>query len=177
MRTILEYVKSFDFEYLETYSFQRGSLMSEYKASIDKEIKELKVQLENPHFGHLKRLARLAELERIKNRKLLLFDENGELHPTGKRISTQRKWEVGAKKIMEIMAVETALTAVTSCVPTYRDAIVFLDDRSNIKSVLNICFECQFMQTNQNEMIIAGDETYLNLKALLIELGHPILSD
>lgn len=67
-----------------------------------------------------------------------------------------------------------AQTAWAGCVPTYRDALVFCDAQGQQLRVLNICFACYVMQTDDGTGVEADIDTYEKLRTFLIQLGHPI---
>ena len=63
------------------------------------------------------------------------------------------------------------------CPPVYRDALAFYNEADQLVSVLNICFECRFMQTDQHVPVEADMATYDFLRAFLLQLGHPLEAD
>ena len=60
------------------------------------------------------------------------------------------------------------------CPPIYRDALAFYNEADKLVSVLNICFECRFMETDRKEHVEADMATYDFLREFLIQAGHQI---
>ena len=61
--------------------------------------------------------------------------------------------------------------------PVFRDALVFHDAAGNIGSVLNICFQCAYLQNEQGGYVDADAAVFARLQTLLRRLGHPVADD
>lgn len=61
------------------------------------------------------------------------------------------------------------------CGPVYRDALAFYDEQDRLVSVLNVCFNCEYMMTDTGCAIQADAATYEALSSYLTHLGHPIV--
>jgi hypothetical protein len=143
------YLDKLDYEFIETYSFKRGT--------------KLDLQLIKEGF--------------ILNGTSLILDKSGRLDVTAEKIATIKKGTDENEKIISI--VNKSLNDIPSwmCAPFYRDALFFFTVDNQIVDTLNICFECSYMQDMRGNFIDADQKTYDELQLLLKSLGHIIQKD
>lgn len=143
------YLDKLDYEFIETYSFRRGT--------------KLELELIKEGFS--------------LNGTSLILDKSGQLDVTAEKIATIKKGTNENEKIVSIA--NQPLTDIPSwmCAPFYRDAIFFLTDDDEIIDTLNICFECSYMQDIRGNFIDADQKMYDELQLLLKSLGHNIQKD
>jgi hypothetical protein len=60
------------------------------------------------------------------------------------------------------------------CAPIYRDAILFYNSNNELVDGLNICFECDQIETIKGEHISVDFKVFKYLKIFLLELGHKV---
>ncbi len=174
---ISEYIKSIEYEYIETYSLLRGEKNDQFYENVKKEIKELEILIKEPKFGWNKQIEKLAELNKYVIKTQYIFDNNYSFHPTAERKSTIKRNDSENLLLQTILFVEEDLTDdfETSCIPTYRDALVFFDNNNKMISSLNICFECKRMTNDKEELIQAHNKKYNYLSNFLKGQGHNII--
>ncbi|OCX50369.1 hypothetical protein BEL04_21525 [Mucilaginibacter sp. PPCGB 2223] len=166
-----EYIRQLEFDYLETYSFQRGEVFelelennrARFRALNDSQNK--RTPDEEMEFRAL--LSRPVSAE-------LLIDDNEQMHLTAVKTGSFPKLSREATMITNILKMEALNVPAWMCAPMYRDAIVFYDANGKRASVLNICFSCEYMATGKSHLINADSNVYSQLKNLLINIGHAI---
>jgi hypothetical protein len=166
----IEYINNLSFDYIETYSFQRGA---EY---------EKKLQLDEAEYNQLKVKRYLSKAEGIRFSELrallgytqYLLNEKGALHPSCKKTNTFQQGDPMVERLKNILKTEIRDIPNWLCAPTYRDAVVFYKNPGDIVSVLNVCLSCQFIETAKFNHIHAGYETYDLLKRFFLDIGHEV---
>jgi hypothetical protein len=143
-----DYIKSIDFEYIETYSFQQDAYYSETTRNTGG------ISWADQH----------------------ITDLNGQLNDSSKKISSFQRTDQDMIKLNHILKTDVVNLPSWMCLPIYRDAIVFYNKNGEIISALNICFECSYMQDDKSININADECTYDLLKTFLISKGHKIRS-
>lgn len=141
-----EYIKSIDFEYIETYSFQQEAYYSETSRDT-------------------------GEMSWHKQR---ITDPDKKLNLSSMKISSFQCNDADVLTLVHILEIDVVNLPSWMCVPIYRDAIVFYDKKKEMVSALNICFECSYMETDKQININADERTYELLKSLLNSKGHHI---
>jgi hypothetical protein len=141
-----DYIKSIDFEYVETYSFQQNAYYSETTRDT-------------------------GELSWGDQR---IIDPNGQLNDSSKKISSFQGTDQDMIKLNHILEIDVINLPSWMCLPIYRDAIVFYNKIGEIVSALNVCFECSYMENDKGININADESTYGLLKSFLISKGHKI---
>lgn len=111
----------------------------------------------------------------FRNNEILAVRNDGKLHSTTTEKSTLQHDEELADYVFQVYDHFKLNEPVFSrCLPVYRDAIVFFDDKHNIVRIIHICFECaNIKDENDNNYFIAMNGYYY-LKDFLVKLGHPI---
>jgi hypothetical protein len=119
----------------------------------------------------------LAELEqqlRIGVHHRRLTNEQMVIDSTADQIALIKSSSLEAKQVNALFRALPGEVVYAGCLPTYRDALAFYDEQGHLLRVLNICFGCLYMQTNDGVSVEADIHTYDKLRKLLITLGHPI---
>ncbi|WP_316843141.1 hypothetical protein [Pedobacter psychrodurus] len=141
-----EYIKSIDFEYIETYSFQQDTYYSETNRNTDK----------------------------ISWHDQRITDQDKKLNSSSRKISLFQRADAELLTLIRILEIDIVNLPSWMCAPVYRDAIIFYNKDHEIISALNICFECLYMENNTGINIDADERTYDLLKTFLISKGHNI---
>lgn len=143
-----DYIKNIDFEYVETYSFQQQAYYSDT----------------NRNTGAISWYdSRITDLK-------------GNLNSSSEKISLFKRTSLDMIKLNHILETEVTNLPSWMCLPIYRDAIVFYNKAGEIVSVLNICFECSYIENDKGINIDADESTYGLLKSFLTSKGHKIRS-
>lgn len=140
------YIKSFDFNYAETYSFQQEAYYSETNRNT-------------------------GEISWTDQR---IIDLDKKLNNSSQRISSFQRNDADALTLISILEIDIVNLPLWLCAPIYRDAIIFYNEKKEIISALNICFECCYMETDKHINIDADETTYELLKSFLNSKGHHI---
>jgi hypothetical protein len=143
------YFDKLDYEFIETYSFKRGS----------------KLELE------------LGKKDFNLNGASYIMNTNGQFDATADKIATVRKGTNENEEINRIVSLPLTEVPSWMCAPFYRDALIFRTEDNQLIDTLNICFECSYMQDNQGNFIDADQKMYDELQSLLKSLGHNIQKD
>jgi hypothetical protein len=154
-----------DFHYLLTYSFNRGVKLAAL-------LEHTKQALRTARFMQQPKLQR--QLESLTRGNYLLTEGLSAVHSTATQIAQLSRDSVEAQRIASAFGSSTDPLFYSGCGPVYRDALAFYGPQYELLSVLNICFECQYMKTEAGILVEADDATYSLLRQLLEQLGHPI---
>ena len=156
------------FSYLVTYSFQRGPELAALKMQLAQELETAR---------YMRRAAVQQQIDSLESYSKTLTQGLGAIDPTA---------TVGARMAADSAEVQQLAHAVqrtgqqeffAMCPPIYRDALAFYNEADKLVSVLNICFECRFMLTNQQVHVEADMATYDALRTFLLQAGHPLEAD
>lgn len=161
-----DYINAFDFDYMETYSFNR------FNPQQAAEYNELSKRREQGGIPTAER-KRWEELETQYNGFDLLVNSKGAFHPSAVKLATFQVNDPLAIRFKQILQMEAFLWSPTLCAPYYRDAVVFYDASNKVVSVLNICLSCLYM-TDGNQFLKADFEVYDLVKKFFLENGHQI---
>ena len=169
-----DYINNLEFEYFETYSFQRGHEFEEKKKALTLEYIEL-TKLEKTKIGRTAiEDARLAELTAEINGQQKMIIENGQFHYTSQKMNSFRSTDTETDRLKNILRSEIVHIPAWLCAPFYRDAIVFYNLHGEIVSALNICLSCEYMQIGSFHFINADGKNYKLLSGFFKEIGHKI---
>jgi len=125
----------------------------------------------------MRRAAIQRQIESLESYSRTLTQGLGTIDPTA---------TVGARLAADSPAVQRLAHAVqrasqqeffAMCPPIYRDALAFYNEADELVRVLNICFECHFMLSDQQAHVEADLATYDALRTFLLQAGHPIETD
>lgn len=168
MKTSAEYITGFDFTYFRTYSFQR--------TEAHKELDQLM---------ELRKNGALAKEDRTRydvlNDQLLgnryketILDEDQRLNPTATMIREVRRTDEQCATLLQHLKTEIEEELLWLCSPIYRDAILFYNAQDELVEGINICLECDRIETIRKEHITTDFKTFKYLKQFLLQLGHDI---
>lgn len=171
-----DYIKGLPFDYIETYSFQRGD---EYQAAMQvlkPERNRLKMRKQKQNNLTDTDEIRLSELDALLGVTQYLIDDTGRFHFSRQRTNTFQHDNEITKLLRNILL--TKITDVNNwmCTPIYRDAIVFYKSSGEIISALNICLSCEAMAIGSSSQVVADSSTYEMLRKFFKEIGHPVES-
>jgi hypothetical protein len=171
-KTSSDYINELQFDYIETYSLQRGK---EFNDELEISRTEY-IRLQNQQ--DKRALNPIEENELFKLTQLgdtrYIVDASGKFHSSCKKTQTFRRTEPETERLITILKTEAINIPAWMCAPMYRDAVVFYDDSGSIVSTLNICFSCEYMAIKAFCEINADAKTYWLLKQFFIDLGHDI---
>ncbi|SHG89088.1 hypothetical protein [Flavobacterium defluvii] len=173
-KSSIDFITDLCFEYIETYSFQRGEEfeknnqlnLSEYETLQRRKLR--KNDLTSPQ--ELK----LNELKKLVGFTQYILNEEGEFHFSSKKINSFKSTDKEAINLKNILKTEINEIPDWLCAPKYRDAVVFYDKNNKIITSLNICLSCQYMETEMFNHINGDKLTYDLLKQFFIEIGHDV---
>ncbi len=171
-KTSADFIKGLDFNYVETYSFQRGIEWENYLKSARGEQQALNSR--KAKRGITKEQEEKYELLTKLTNTQFLIDSNGNFHSSSEKIRTLKRNDSELERLITILEIEAKDAPAWMCGPVYRDAVVFYDNNDRIISTLNICFSCQHMSTKMFAEINADIKVYDLLRNLFLELGHKI---
>lgn len=176
--TVAEFWRQQDFAYLETYSFNRGPASVEEYERLNQEIAAIKEALASGRpmlRSRVSRQLRDLEEEMVSNKPgIALPDPAVSSSSTTQKIATLTYASPAFNQLSAVMSKASRQEALSNCIPIYRDAVVFCSEQCQQVRVLNVCFECLNMVTDNKQIVEANFATYEALRAFLIKLGHPI---
>lgn len=170
----IDYINSLTFDYVETYSFQRGTDFEKNLKLISPEYDRLEVRKERRNNLTQKEEERLLELKELLGYTQYLINDKQQFHSSSKKINTFQFTDPIVTRLTTILRTEIRDIPQWMCAPTYRDAVVFYDKNDKIISTLNICLSCQYMETKMFKHIDGDYETYDLLKRFFIDIGHDV---
>ncbi|RYU75620.1 hypothetical protein [Hymenobacter persicinus] len=164
------------FSYIQTYSFNRGPKLAAFNQAAKQRFSAVRQELLTAPSA---RLPAMRENLRCLERgwdltSLLLTEGENAYHITASPVAIITADSLDAERLAAILATPVCHQFDWMCGPVYRDALAFYDAQGRLRAVLNICFGCDKMLTDQQQEIAADSSTYQRLKQLLIELGHVI---
>ncbi len=169
-----DYINNLKFNYLETWSFQRGQEFDERRKASLLEYNELNRRKQGIDASNAIDKARLTTFIEGLNCQQKLIVENGRFHPKSQKINTFISTEPEAERLRSILRTEIFDVPIWMCAPFYRDAIVFYNGNNEIVSTLNVCLSCEYMQTDSFHFINADAKTYKLLYDFFREIGHMV---
>lgn len=172
-----DYVNSLTFDYIETYSFQRGGDYQVRLNVILAELEALKTRSENQTLtsGETERHIHLSNVYHKVGSYII--DENGQFHQSAIKTTTFKRQTPEVDRLITILNIPAVNIPYWMCSPVYRDAVVFYDKDSNIISALNVCLGCEYMAIQPSEEINTDAETYTLIQQFFIGLGHQVQDD
>jgi hypothetical protein len=103
-----------------------------------------------------------------------LTDGNGVFHASAVSIKKLQATSDEVLWLCKILETPVKDAIYWMCRPVYRDAIVFYNEEDKIVSILNVCLECSFMQTEHQEIIEGDYSMYPRLKEFFKSIGHEV---
>lgn len=171
-KTSSDYINELQFDYIETYSFQRGKEFNDNLEIHRAEYIRLQNQKKKQELNLVEEDALLSLMRQYDTKYLV--DASGNFHSSCKKTHTFKRTEREAERLITILKTEAIDIPAWMCAPMYRDAVVFYDGNGSIVSTLNICFSCEYMASKAFCEINADVKTYALLKQFFIDLGHDI---
>lgn len=162
------------FDYVETYSFQRGTEFEESNKTNRLEYEKLKVRKDKRNDLTVLGEKRFLELKELYGFTQYLINDKRQFHPFSTKTHTFRSTDTQIDRLKNILRTEIKDVPAWMCTPMYRDAIVFYDKSNRIVSTLNICLSCEYMETKMFSHINGDNKTYDLLRQYFIDLGHKI---
>ena len=163
------FIESVQFEYFETYSFQRKGDLAIYHTLL-KKYKDDDL-LSDEEKTELKKL-RSSNLYSTDNN--FIFVDKGELNASAELIYTSDKLSNSNEELIEILRIPFIDYDAWMCPPIYRDAILFYDANNKLIGGINICFECCSVIDLNKKEILTDRYVYNKLKDFLQSVGHKI---
>jgi hypothetical protein len=170
----VDFINSLTFDYIETYSFQRGLEFEENKKLMKVEYDRLKVRKEARNNLSPAEEMRFLELNGLVGFTQYLLNAEGKFHPSSKKTNTFKNRDKNIERIKNILQTEITEVPRWLCAPEYRDALVFYGKNNKIITTLNICLSCQYMETKMFSHIDGDYKTYDLLKRFFIDIGHEV---
>ena len=172
--TSSDFIDNLTFDYAETYSLQRGLDYEENLKQIKPDYDQLRIRKEHENDLTPTEEVRFSKLNELLGFTQYLINDKGEFHPSSKKTNTFTINDPIISRLTTILRTEAKEIPAWLCAPLYRDAIVFYNNQKKIISYLNICLDCQYMETKKFSHVKADYVTYDLLKRFFIDIGHDI---
>lgn len=173
--TSIDYINSLDFDYIETFSFQRGEDYSRKARQLKSyRLNQLQAKKSSNLILTEEEESSYNELSYLLSPAQSLSRKDGSFHPSAELISTFEKSDPMVSKLISILQTEVVDVPYWMCAPVYRDALVFYKNPGKIVSILNVCLSCDHMETQIHGNLDADSMTYQKLKEFFISIGHPV---
>ena len=169
-----DFINDLTFDYVETYSFQRGQDFEDNKKINQVEYDRLKTRRDKHQILSTEEEENLANLGGLLGYTQYLINDKGQFHPSSKRTNTFLNGDPAIDRIKSILQTKINDIPRWLCAPIYRDALVFYNSDNEIVSVLNVCLSCQYMETKMFNHINGDYETYDLVKRFFIDIGHEV---
>jgi hypothetical protein len=168
----VDFINNLAFDYIETYSFQRGEAFEESRKKNREEFDELNSKkTENTLAAEEeKRFEYLLSLGKTQ----YLINEQGNFHWSAQKTNTFSAAHSIIDKLKAILLIEPQEVIMRLCAPMYRDAIVFYSKGHTIVKTLNVCLSCNYIETTMFNHINADEKVYDLLKDFFIGIGHKV---
>jgi hypothetical protein len=169
-----DFIDNLTFDYVDTYSFQRGIDYDENLKKIRQEYDNLKISKQKQTNLTPIQEERLNELNELLGFTQYLLTADGQFHPSSKKLNTFKLDDPIIDRLKLILKTEIINIPGWMCAPHYRDAIVFYDKNNKIITNLNVCLSCQYMETSRFNHVNGDFKTYDLLKKFFIDIGHDV---
>lgn len=154
------YITGIHFEYFRTYSFQRTGTQQT-------------IGQEEPGTNQIRQSNLPGNPNPYTQR---ISGQGGNLNPTAVMIREIQKSDQACSSLIRYLKTEIEEELLFLCAPVYRDAILFYNAGHELVAGINICFECDRIESIYGAHISTDFKTFKYLKQLLLQLGHPIES-
>jgi hypothetical protein len=168
------FINNLNFDYVETYSFQRGKDFEEKREMEFKEYSNLKVRNEKKDNLTTIEKERLNELNKFFGFTQYLLDSEKKFHPSSKMLNKFKSDDPIVEHLKNILKTEVINVPTWQCAPVYRDALVFYNQNLEIITTLNICLSCEYMETSMFNYIETDAKAYDLLRNFFKDIGHEI---
>ena len=169
-----EFINNLKFDYVETYSFQRGKEYELKQKKFDKEYNKLELRKSEFNDLTIEEEQKFISLKKLCGSVQYLIDDDNQFHYSSEKTNTFVSTDSKIELLKNILRTEVKDIPAWMCSPMYRDAFVFYDIEDNIVSVLNVCLSCQYMETTKFNHINGDSKTYDLLKKFFIDIGHKV---
>ncbi|MDI9862334.1 hypothetical protein [Flectobacillus roseus] len=169
-----DFINNLAFDYVETYSFQRGSEYELQEKIFVEEYDKLKSRKSKQNDLTIEEEKRLSFLDKLCGSTQYLLDNSNQFHYSAKKTNTFSSTNSNVELLKDILRTEINDVPAWMCAPIYRDGFVFYDNQDKIVSVLNVCLSCQYMETTKFNHINGDYITYDLLKRFFIDIGHDV---
>jgi hypothetical protein len=169
-----DFINDLTFDYVETYSFQRGPEYELQQEKFDREYDKLKSRKSKPNDLTIEDEERFLVLDKLCGFTQYLLGDTNQFHYSSKKTNTFSSTDEKIELLKTILKTEINDIPSWMCAPMYRDAFVFYDNKDNIVSALNVCLSCQYMETTKFNHINGDYKTYDLLKRFFIDIGHEV---
>lgn len=172
----VDYIRGLAFDYVETYSFQRGAAYAEEMKSQNQKYESLQRRKAKKNDLSEEGEQKLETLKSLLDYTQFLINADDVFHSSSRKMNTFCHSDPQIAVLKEILETEVIHVPMFMCAPVYRDAIVFYDVSGNILSVLHICLSCDQMALAMYEHVNADEKTYGLLRQFLLDIGHDVES-
>jgi hypothetical protein len=169
-----DFINDLTFDYVETYSFQRGEGYELQQKIFEKKYDKLKSRKSKVNDLTIQEEEEFIKLDKLCGFTQYLIDDNNQFHYSSKKTNTFTSTDSKVELLKTILNTKIKEIPLWMCAPMYRDAFVFYDNRDNIVSVLNVCLSCEYMETTKFNHIKGDYKTYELLKSFFIDIGHEV---
>jgi len=169
-----DFINDLTFDYVETYSFQRGKEYELQQNKFENEYNNLKSRKSKLNDLTIEDEHKFITLDNLCGFTQYLINDDNQFHYSSTKTNTFISIDPKIELLKSILKTEIKDIPSFMCAPMYRDAFVFYDNGHNIVSVLNVCLSCQYMETTKFNHINGDYITYDLLKRFFIDIGHKI---
>jgi hypothetical protein len=169
-----DFINDLTFDYVETYSFQRGAEYELQQKMFEQEYEKLKSRKSRLNDLTIAEEDEFITLEKRCGFTQYLINEENQFHYSSTKTNTFTSLDSKTELLKIILRTEIKDIPSWLCAPMYRDAFVFYDSKGNIISALNVCLSCQYMETTKFNHINGDYKTYDLLKRFFIDIGHKV---
>jgi len=169
-----DFINDLIFDYVDTYSFQRGTEYELQQKMFDKEYDNLKSRKSKLNDLTIEEEDKFITLDKICGFTQYLIDDENQFHYSSTKTNTFTSTDSKTELLKTILRTEIKDIPSWMCAPMYRDAFVFYNNGDKIVSVLNVCLSCQYMETTKFNHINGDYKTYDLLKRFFIDIGHEV---
>ncbi|MCC3160356.1 hypothetical protein LJ737_24180 [Hymenobacter sp. 15J16-1T3B] len=164
------------FEYVTTYSFNRGPKLQRLtrtaaalRQSLQQELRTARFMGQRALRQHLQELAQFGQRQDVP-----LTTADGCFDITASLIARVNRTDEALGLLRAVIMTPVGESLAAGCRPIFRDALVFHDAAGRIVETLNICLQCRYLQNQAGEFVEADPAVYDQLRRVLTALGHPI---
>lgn len=125
----IDFINNLNYDFIETYSFQRGAAFETERKNNLFEFENLKIKKETAGRLSTSEEDRLSFLDGLLNVTQYLINDKGQFHPSSKKVNTFSAGNANAIRIKNILLTEIKDVPQWLCAPLYRDALGFLYQR------------------------------------------------
>jgi hypothetical protein len=170
----IDYINTLAFDYIETYSFQRGKKFEEDLKNFRADYERLKVRKEKRNNLTTAEEQQYNELNELLGFIQYLINDRGQFHLSSHKVNAFPSKDPVVSRLKEILRTDIIDIPQWLCAPVYIDAIVFYSNDGTIVSTLNVCLSCQYMELQRFVHLNADYKTYDQLHQFFLDIGHEV---